>query len=271
MNIIAKHNDLPFGVFGDIHGETHTPRLHWGLIRGKIAKYQLENIICFVAGDFGVGFKYNDNREPRKEKVRLLDFNQFLKKLNIFLYVVRGNHDSPNFFDGNHNFSNIIFMQDYDVVEIGEYSILGIGGATSVDRKPNHHFKDFKGENHPGRRENINWWPNEKVVYDEEKLNAIAGIDVVITHTCPDFIYPPMLGGDVWKWCDCDPELKNELIEERELMGRIYNKLNETSVIKEFIYGHFHQSNLQIYNNTKFKLLDIGEFHEVILKKEENE
>jgi hypothetical protein len=157
-------------------------------------------------------------------------------------------------------------MQDYDIVEIGGHSVLGIGGAVSVDRKPNHHFKDYRGRNHPGRKEGINWWPNEKVVYDEEKLNAIAGIDVVIAHICPDFIYPPVLGGTVWKWCDCDPELKNELIEERELMGKIYNKLSELSVIKQFVYAHFHASNIQIYNNTMFKLIDIGEFHEVILK-----
>ena len=149
MKIIAKHIDLPVAAVGDIHGDL-------GFIRDKINNYQLENTIIFLAGDFGVGFRYNDPREPAKEKKRLTLFNSSLKKRNIFLYVVRGNHDNPTFFDGNHNFTNLIFMQDYDVVDVGETLYLGIGGATSVDRKPNHHFKDDRGKNHPGRKDGVN-------------------------------------------------------------------------------------------------------------------
>lgn len=264
MNIIAKHNDIPIGVIGDIHGD-------FGLIRDKIKYYNLEGILLFQAGDFGVGFNYNNPREPRKEKKRLQDLNVFLKKRKIFLYVVSGNHDNPLFFDGNHNFTNLIFMQNYDVVEAGEHKILGIGGATSVDRKPNHHFKDYRGHDYPGRRENINWWPGaEKIVYNEEKLATIAGVDVVITHTAPDFVYPPVLGTTVLKWCDCDPELKDELIAERKLVTEIYKKLDEINFITWWCFAHFHQSNYQTYNITKFKLLDIGEFTEIKFNKEED-
>lgn len=259
MNVIAQHKDCATFAIGDIHGE-------FKLLRDKINLYRIENSLGFVCGDFGVGFNYNDPREPKKENKRLQELNTFLKKRNIFLYVVRGNHDNPSFYDGNHNFSNLIFMQDYDVVEVGDFTYIGIGGATSVDRKSNYHFKDQRGHDYPGRKEGVNWWPNEKVVYDEEELNLIAGVDVVIAHICPDFVYPPVLGGTVLKWMDCDPELKDELVTERELMGKIYNKLSELSVIKQFIYAHFHQSHHEIYNNTKFKLLDIGEIHDIRLK-----
>ncbi len=263
MNIIATYKDLPIAVIGDIHGD-------FRLLRDKINYYQLENICLFLAGDFGCGFGHNDPREPKKEQRRLSELNDFLKKRKIFLYVIHGNHDSPDFFDGNHNFSNLIFMQDYDIVEIGEYKILGIGGATSVDRKPNHHFKDYRGHNHPGRVEGVSWWKDEKVVYNEEKLANLAGIDVAITHTAPDFVYPPVLGGPVWKWCDCDPELKNELIAERALMSKIFNKLDEINMIKYFVYGHFHASHIEKINTTIFKLLDIGEIYEIKFKKEED-
>jgi hypothetical protein len=227
-------------------------------------------MILFQAGDLGVGFRYNDPRQPEKEKRRLEEINIFLKKRKIFLYVVRGNHDNPIFFDGNHNFTNIVFMQDYDIVEIGERAVLGIGGATCVDRKPNHNFKDYRGHNYPGRKEGIDWWPGaEKVIYDEEKLKTIAGIDIVVTHTAPDFVYPPVLGGTVFKWIECDPELKEELIAERELVGKIYKKLDEINVIKWWIYAHFHQSKFQLYNFTKFKLLDIGEVYEIKAERDE--
>jgi DNA repair exonuclease SbcCD nuclease subunit len=198
MNIVGKHVDMPIAAFGDIHGV-------FDVIRSKAKIYFLENIVCFACGDFGVGFCYNNPIEPRKEKKRLSDLNLFLKKRNIFLYVVRGNHDNPTFFDGKHNLSNLIFMQDYDVVEVGEHNILGIGGATSVDRKENPNF-GFKG-----RREGIDWWPDEKVVYDEEKLQSLGGIDMVVSHTCPDFIYPSVENKDVERWIEYDPELRQEL------------------------------------------------------------
>ena len=69
------------------------------------------DFIIFSCGDFGVGFGYNNPREEKKEHKKLSILNDFLNKRNIFLYVVRGNHDNPIFYDGNHNFSNIIFMQ----------------------------------------------------------------------------------------------------------------------------------------------------------------
>jgi Icc-related predicted phosphoesterase len=263
MDVIAKHEDFIVGVIGDIHGD-------FDLLKDRVKNYELSNTILFQVGDFGVGFRYNDPREPKKENKRLKDLNDFLKKRNIFLYVIRGNHDNPMFFDGNHNLANLIFMKDYDVVEVGRFTYIGIGGATSVDRKSNHHFKSYRGNNHPGRREGIDWWGvGEKVSYNEDKLEKIAGIDVVLTHTCPDFIFPPILGGPVWKWCDCDSTLKDELIEERAIMSKIYNKLNELSVIKLWAYGHFHGSNFETYGNTKFKLLDVGEFLEINLRRNE--
>ena len=259
MNVIGSHEYIPICVVGDVHSR-------WGLIMDKIRYYKMDNTVIFQVGDFGVGFGYNNPTEPKKERKRLTILNTFLKKRNIFLYVVRGNHDNPMFFDGKHNLSNIVFMQDYSIVEIGDYKILGIGGATSVDRKPNSNFADYRGKWYPGRRDGIDWWSNtEKIVYDEDKLSVIAGIDIVVTHTVPDFIYPTVINENVLKWVEYDPELKDELIEERAVVSRIYQKLNEVNVIKWWLYGHFHQSRSTKHENTKFQLLDVGEFTEVRL------
>jgi UDP-2,3-diacylglucosamine pyrophosphatase LpxH len=258
MNIIAKYEEKLFITIGDIHED-------FFLLKEKIKKYNLEDTILFVAGDFGVGFYHNNPREITKEKKRLELLNEFLKKRNIFIYVVRGNHDNPNFFDGKHNFSNLIFMEDYDVVEVGEHRILGIGGATSVDRKPNPNFPNMYGKTHKGRKEGINWWPEEKVVYDEEKLNDLVKIDVVISHICPDFVSPTVLSEYVLKWIEYDPELKDELFEERAIVSKIYNKLSELNYLKNWVFGHYHRSNCETYNLTKFRLLNIGEFVEIVI------
>ena len=170
MTKILEHKNLLTVVIGDIHGD-------FNLLRDKINYYDFKDAIIFMAGDFGVGFNYNDPREPAKEKKRLKDLNKFLKKRKIFVYVVRGNHDNPMFFDGNHDFTNLIFLEDYDVVAVGEKKYLCIGGATSVDRKENRNFKDYRGKDYPGRKEGKNWWPGaEKIVYDETFFKSIFAI-----------------------------------------------------------------------------------------------
>ena len=62
---------MPIAVIGDIHGE-------WGLIRNKIKYYDLQDACVFQAGDFGVGFRYNDPREPRKERKKTNEIERIL-------------------------------------------------------------------------------------------------------------------------------------------------------------------------------------------------
>ena len=186
-----------------------------------------------------------------------------MEKRNVFLYVVRGNHDNPMFFDGTHNFSNLIFMEDYDVIQVDDLRILGVGGAISVDRKPNRYVLDMNGRSHKGRRENIDWWPSEVFKYDEKKASSLVGIDVVATHTAPLLVPPLTLGGEtVQKFMLCDSALKVELTKERELMGELFTKLQEKNNIQAWYYGHFHDSNSLDIDGTKFQMLDINELLE---------
>lgn len=251
-----KHKDLPMVIVGDVHGE-------WKLLQDKMKIYDLENTIIFQTGDFGVGFAYNNPVEPKKENKRISQLNAFLKKRKLFLYVIRGNHDNPLFFDGAHNFSNVIFLQDYDVVEIGEHKVLGIGGATSVDRKPNVLFPDYRGRMWLGRKVGVNWWENEKVVYLPEKTVELKGVDMVVSHTAPDFVEPVTKGSEVSKWCKYDETLEYELLEERYIMTKIYKELIKNNFIKYWCFGHFHQTKNQTYENTTFYLIDISEFREI--------
>jgi predicted phosphodiesterase len=258
MNIINKHKEYVISFLGDIHG-------NFDIINQKIKRYDLNKSIIFQCGDFGVGFNYNNPRSEAKEHKRLLILNSYLKKRDIYLYVIRGNHDNPVFFDGKHNYTNIIFMQDYDIVDVDDVRVLGIGGAVSVDRMPNEYIMSTWGRGSwEGRKKDIDWWVNEGVVYDEEKIKNIFGVNIVFAHTCPDFAYP--VGMDYKNlnlWFKCDKNLKEDLIKERKTMSKIFKDLDKYNPLEYYIYGHYHQTNTENINGTKFCLLDIDELREI--------
>ncbi len=109
-------------LLGDVHNYS------------KIIQYagaiELSDCDLIQVGDFGVGVDGNDEN-------RLNTLNQFLVEYNIFLHVIRGNHDNPAYFTGNYRnvYSNIDFIPDYTIKQIQNRNILFIGGATSIDRK----------------------------------------------------------------------------------------------------------------------------------------
>ncbi len=252
MEIFRVHDkNLPIAVIGDLHEG-------WDIIKKKIKDCEMENAILFQAGDFGIGFAQNNPKEVKKGKKRLQLLNNFLKKRNIFLYVIRGNHDNPNFFDGKHNASNVIFMQDYDVIQVGDKKILGFGGALTIDRKENPNFPNLYGKPYPGRREGIDWWPEaERVVYDKKKISKLREIDVIIAHGCPEFAYPPVRKlEDMEKWIEYDPELEREIPEERKTFTQIFNKIVKNNDIKYYIYGHYHKKHVEERNGIEFWMLE---------------
>jgi len=254
-----KHKGMDIGVLGDVHDNLD-------FIKSIIKKLEMENTILFQAGDFGVGFRNHDVRESRKEKKKHALLNEYLEKRNIFLYVVRGNHDNPDFFDGKHNLSNLIFMKDYDTVQVDDIKILGVGGAISVDRMPNPLLLDWNNRGHKGRTLGNDWWLDEVFVYDENKLNEIKDVDIVITHTAPKFAFPGTFDSDFVRKCILfDGTLQGELVEERQLVEDMFYKLQENSIVKKWYYGHFHKSHSFEHDKVKFQLLDIEELVEVKL------
>lgn len=222
---------------GDIHG-------NWKYLIDKIRMYKMENAHIILCGDIGIGFKNN----PEKEIKELEYWSVPLSKNNNMIYAVRGNHDDPAFFDGNHNASNIKLIKDYTVLEIEDQNILCIGGATSIDRVQ--------------RREGTTYWKDEQPVYNEEILSNTYGIDIVASHTAPSLVYPHTKEGISW-WMSHDEHLESDLNYERATMDKIYTKLKEYNCVKDWYYGHFHSSyHGQRLDGTQFHLLGINEFKE---------
>ena len=266
INQIKFENVEGVCFVGDVHGE-------WQPLGYKACvQYALEYYLIIQLGDFGIGF-----HSEEYNKVELKKLNSKLKKKNNHLVVLRGNHDSDFYFDGEYSkqYSNIHLVPDYTV--LGLYclrdvpddginstevfrSVLCIGGGLSVDRTERWKWEAAK----PCRKY---YWENEMPVYDESKLDEINkiyphDIDVVATHTAPSFVYPFTKTG-IHHWLIRDMQLKDEVERERKIMDDIFRKLlGNQERLTEWYYGHFHATQTTKIDNISFNLLDICEFRE---------
>jgi len=224
-------------ICGDIHSNID-------VIPKYLKNMELTNCAVFQVGDFGIGFD-----SEYKELRRLNYLNKRMERSGSDLYVIRGNHDNPMYFDGSYNLSNIFLLTDYTEVDINGWNILCIGGAISVDRT------ERKGYWNPKKTQD--YWKNEGLVFDEDKLNEFRYIDIVITHSAPNFCYPLSKNG-IQKWIALDNELSNDVLIERHQLSMIYEILSKNNKIINWYYGHFHQNSISYNNDTKFTCIDIN-------------
>lgn len=236
-------NNKSIWYVGDIHG-------NFNYLLYKIKELGLKDVDIVQVGDFGVGFGHREKIEPLKDtSITLL--NRQLKQYNIILYVCRGNHDNPLYFDKLYDFGNIKLVPDYEVINIKGKNILFVGGAISIDRT--------------GRNKNIDHWDNDNFIYDVDKINAINNVDIVVTHTAPNIARPFGVNALVNMWAQNDPNLLNELMCEREYMNSMLENLKERNPIKMLVYGHFHSSYKEVIEGINFVLLDTNEFYEYVI------
>lgn len=240
---------------GDIHGTFKTIRRN--IKRLKIGKEKTITYIIQV-GDFGIGFNpYTDNDT-------LLSLNRFCKKRNIIMLSIRGNHDDPSFFKGNHIYSNLQLLEDYTIKTINDENYLFIGGAVSIDRK----YRLRKDQlNASDGRTNRSYWFDEIFVYDREIVNNIFNINVLVTHTAPDWCAIDNrngFGDFVNDFAYNDKELYTDLTTERENVTLMFRHLERNGCnIHSHYYGHFHRSEITMNGYTNHYLLNINEFREL--------
>lgn len=225
---------------GDIHGEFHN-------LMNRIKEYEIRNATVIVCGDIGMGFM----SDLWYEKI-FVDMDETLSDLDIDLFMFRGNHDDKTFFDGKHfdGFTNIHFIPDYSVIRTALYNILCVGGAISIDR-----YQRVEGKS---------YWANEINVFDEEKLDELKrsniNVDIVCTHSAPSFCKPNTTHG-ISYWFTKDDKLEQDVNLERMVCDKILEKLRKDGhPIKQWCYGHFHDSNTEYFDGIKFVMLNILEF-----------
>ena len=248
--------DKGFVVIGDTHGN-HKLIIH------RIKSLKIVDTTFFHVGDFGVGFiDYN------KDIHSLLELNKFLKTKNCHLYVIRGNHDNPIFFNGEHNYSNLHLMPDYSIIEINGDKVLMAGGAISVDREGRiAQMREYAAFGITKE----SYWEDEGFILKEDMLKDIKDIKYVITHSSPKFVFPindqsngvDSHGPFVQRFAWHDNKLKDDLNKERNDITRMWEILQENNDIHSWFYGHFHTSEKDFIHGTNFILLNINEFYNV--------
>jgi predicted phosphodiesterase len=239
---------------GDIHGS-------FSVIHQYIDLYGVKDAHIVQVGDFGVGFSTLE-----KEKRLLQMYHQKLVKNNVFVWAIRGNHDYKPYFDNDpFGLTNIKLVPDYTVLNLCDKNILCIGGAVSVDRMWRMTKNQRQGI-HDGN-ELKSWWSDEVFNLDIDKLSTYRDIDIVVTHTAPDYCpidnsfgFGPFVEGIIKE--TGDTELRTDLLVERNQLNHAFQILNENNNITHAYYGHFHRSDIINMYGVTHRLLNVNELWE---------
>lgn len=238
---------------GDIHG-------NFNIISQYVTRFDIRDAYIIQVGDFGVGFK-----TLVKEKRQLDDINTALIKRNVIVYAIRGNHDQPSYFENDpFGLSNIKLVKDYTVLNLVGKNILCIGGAISIDRTVRYTKRQLEGD----YTTNIgvdSWWKDEGFNYDDSKLVDLRDINIVVTHTTPDYCWPDNSNGFapiVNDFASMDKTLKTELLDERRRMTLAFQTIKMYNDIELHVYGHFHTNEVVYMYGTTHRVLGVGELWE---------
>jgi Icc-related predicted phosphoesterase len=205
-------------ICGDSHGE-------WGKLNRLLAKKQPD--IAIICGDFGywpslieevVGYGRSESttRYVKKESNCLSK----IKPGKTKIYWVDGNHEQHSelnqYQDGNiHELAkNIFFCSRGSTLLLPDgRNILFIGGARSIDKNQ--------------RIENVDWFREETIsIKDYNKAVSHKKVDIVISHTTPEYFAPDLIKGNLAKIND--PSCK--------ALDGIFDKYKP----KVWYFGHWH-------------------------------
>lgn len=240
---------------GDIHAA-------FDFICYKIKQHNIQNAAIILCGDCGFGFEH----EEFYTKHLIPKLHKTLKKYNVRLIYIRGNHDDPAYFDGKRiNTKYVCAIPDYTIVKVCNKNILCVGGGVSIDREWRKAVDLKTAQKYafyhkcsieeafikiPG-----SYWTDEQIKY-RGKIDY--PIDIICSHSSPPFCFPSTKGDIVLRFAENDPTLLDDIQKEREILDKVYDDYKDT--ITHWYYGHYHASKIEEINGCIFRLLDIGEF-----------
>jgi DNA repair exonuclease SbcCD nuclease subunit len=182
----------------------------------------------------------------------LVNLNAILKEASSNMYVIRGNHDNPAFWDWGcgYHLSNIEFIPDDCTKLIEDKVCYFVGGAVSVDRTR--------------RRQGIDYWCGES--YDPKPVRYIADkIDILFTHDVyhPCSPYSIHSSDAVKYFAPMDEHLIGDLERSQAVMRNLYEDVMETNPTFSWYHGHYHESHVTNNNEQITHSLSELEFKEI--------
>lgn len=228
-------------AIGDIHGKIND-------LSSRMDTLEIDHPVNFVhLGDFGLGFD-----SPIREYKKLKDLDYILSKTGSNMFIIRGNHDNPAFWDKSryYEMDNIQLVKDDTIIEIAGKVCYFAGGAISIDRV--------------NRNLGVNYWKGEGYVRNDPNVIPTR-IDHVFTHdvyhACSPFrMFSPITS----KWFEKDPLLLDDLQKSQDELKNLYEMLMGINQDFSWYHGHYHESHTTIIENQKTYGLSIMEFKEVL-------
>ena len=201
-------------ICGDIHGKLKT--LVWKLVEQK----KITDADVIIVGDIGVGFG-----RPKSFEVLYKSVERRLERSNIKLWCIRGNHDDPSFFDGSTKYPYLELLPDHITVEVGDWKVYPVGGATSIDREDR--LKTMQHSKYPI------YWKGERVEKKGENYDYPPKVDIIVSHESPISFRPIPERLD-----EISPEIWEEILEDRKYLQEVHTLVRSGY----WFFGHYHKS-----------------------------
>ena len=247
LKIPEKYKDLY--VVGDIHGEFKE------LVYVLTQRYQIKDAVVIIAGDCGLGFErpshYQTLYEGKLEKR--------LEQNNILILCVRGNHDDPEYYNGELrlDWEHLKCLPDYSSVWWGSREILVVGGAVSVDQ--DWRIQENAIQERLGSTKRV-WWPSEiPLELGDLGIQKLPGhVFMVVSHDSPISMMPVLARDSVNVKTG---DLFESVLESREYLEKILWRCKPD----RWYYGHHHTSWAGTNGGTLWRGLGIMEIVQVPL------
>jgi 3-oxoacid CoA-transferase subunit A len=214
-------------------------------IKRNMPNYKPEETGVIIRGDAGLNFYLNSTDKKYKKE---------LNKTGYHIYCVRGNHEErpenlgyDDIFDPNVNgevyydpdFDNISYFMDGGEYRIGDYSVLVIGGAYSIDkwyRLARAGYTAAEAETADPKK--CGWFKDELLTKEEMDAITLKATDkryeFVLSHTCP------------MSWEPTDLFLRGiDQTQVDKSMEIWMDELKEHIDWRVWLFGHFHADRIE--------------------------
>ncbi len=161
----------------------------------------------------------------------LVDLASIAKKHQVVMYLMRGNHDNPQYWQ-DRSVAEVLetpwlkLLNDVDSLQYRELKLITVSGAVSVDRTC-------------VRFDDGNCWPKEEGI-PKDSINQVKELgecDILLTHTGN-----PDTHSTKNDFIDSYASTDETLIEDIKAERKLVQQLQIASGCSKHYFGHFHQN-----------------------------